>query len=366
MEIDRRAFIGGMISLAYTANAYGQKSNIAEEFYASTRKGPDGKYSAAIFDPVNGDRAVVVLPGRGHDIAVHPSRNLVVAFARRPDRFAVAFSHNNAIQPTWFQSRKDRHFYGHGTFSRDGKLLYSTENDYENGAGVIGIRDATSKFRQIGEFSSYGIGPHDLAMLSDQRTLVVANGGIETHPDTGREILNRAEMSPNLCYIDSLTGELLEKHDLPQDIKQLSIRHLDVTPDDVVVIGCQYKGAATDLPPLVGFHRRGSDLKLVNAPQDQLLAMKNYVGSVAVDRSGTIAATSSPKGGLTLFWDIRTQRYLGERKIADNCGVARTNHHGAFLITSGQGDVVSVDMKRVVKDYDSKIKYQWDNHVIIV
>ncbi len=364
MEINRRIFLAGLAGMGLVGGSPPRGNDIIEELYASTRKNNDGRYSAAIFDPVMGDKAVVMLPGRGHDIAVHPSRKLVVAFARRPDRFAVAFSCDRRVLPIWFKARADRHFYGHGVFSKDGKLLYSTENDYENRKGIIGIRDATDNYRQIGEFSSFGVGPHDLGLLSDGTTLVIANGGIETHPDTGREILNPTEMSPNLVYIDSRTGNLLEKHSLSRDMHQLSIRHLDITADDTVVIGCQNKGVATEITPLVGFHKRGRKLTLANAPAEQLHAMKNYIGSVAVDQSGDIAATTSPKGGITLFWDIKKQQYLGEQRLADNCGISRTSRESTFLITSGQGNLLEVRLERFTRNYNENTINHWDNHVV--
>ena len=38
-------------------------------------------------------------------------------------------------------SIEGRHFFGHGVFSPDGKLLYATENDFEAARGVIGVYD---------------------------------------------------------------------------------------------------------------------------------------------------------------------------------------------------------------------------------
>ena len=75
-----------------------------------------------------------------------------------------------------------RHFYGHGCLSADKSVLFTTENDYDAVKGVIGIRDAKD-FQSVGEYSSYGIGPHDIHLMPDGKTLVVANGGIQTHPD---------------------------------------------------------------------------------------------------------------------------------------------------------------------------------------
>ena len=69
----------------------------------------------------------------------------------------------------------------HGVFSADGRLLYSTENDYDGARGMIGVRDVTGGYKQIGEFPAHGMEPHDIALLSDDRTIVIANGGIRTH-----------------------------------------------------------------------------------------------------------------------------------------------------------------------------------------
>ena len=157
------------------------------EFFVAARREPDGGYAAAIFDPHRGDIARVSLPGRGHDAVARPSRAECVIFARRPGNFAVVLSPDRLTQPVWFTTPETRHFYGHGAFSRDGRLLYTTENDIASGSGMIGVRDATDNYRHVAEFSAYGIGPHDIAVMPDGVTVVVANGGIETHPDSGRQ-----------------------------------------------------------------------------------------------------------------------------------------------------------------------------------
>ncbi|MGI8724305.1 MAG: DUF1513 domain-containing protein, partial [Methyloceanibacter sp.] len=45
---------------------------------------------------------------------------------------------------------------------------------FANARGIIGVRDATDGYKQIGEFPSYGLEPHDVALLGDGRTLVIA------------------------------------------------------------------------------------------------------------------------------------------------------------------------------------------------
>jgi hypothetical protein len=187
MQLDRRTLL---VSLAAGAAAPALPEPLAAAFrgecFAAARKDDRGTYSAALFNLENGDLRAVELPARSHDIALRPDGSEWVAFARRPGRFGVAVPVDKR-PPLWFASKPYRHFFCHGVFSGDGRLLYTTENDYDHGQGVIGVRDATGGYTQIGELAGYGVGPHDLALLSDGRTVVIANGGVLTHPDSERE-----------------------------------------------------------------------------------------------------------------------------------------------------------------------------------
>ena len=334
MATDRRGFLtllgGGLLALGCPATASGQ----APELFAAARRERGGGYSAAIFDLAGNDVATVPLPGRGHDIAVRPGVRECVAFARRPGTFAVAFSPDRA-SPLPFTAAKGRHFYGHGAFSRDGRLLYTTENDFDAAAGIIGVRDAGQGYRLVGEYPSGAVGPHDIALLSDGRTLVVANGGIETHPDFGRHPLNLATMQPSLAYIDRETGDMLERVMLPAAYHQLSIRHLAVAGRDTVVFGAQYMGPRADRPPLLGVHRRGEAIRLIELPEETYALLRNYVSSIEADAVGMHVAATSSKGDVALIIDIAAARCIEIHRIADVSGVARRNR--GFLATSGSG-----------------------------
>ena len=258
MSLDRRTFLLSLASSAAMLALPGGAAAAPEaECFAAARRDDRGNFSAALFT-LNGDVRAVELPQRGHDITLKPDGREWVAFARRPGRFGVAIP-LDARPPVWFAAKPDRHFFGHGVFSADGRLLYTTENDYERAAGVIGVRDATAGYRQIGEFPAHGLEPHDIALLADGRTMVIANGGIQTHPDRGDDELNIPDMQPSLVYVDVATGDLLEEQRLAPALHQLSIRHLAIAAGDDVVFGCQYRGPEEDAPALVGFHRRGAD-----------------------------------------------------------------------------------------------------------
>jgi hypothetical protein len=362
MELDRRALLMSLASGAAMLALPRRAAAFETECFAAARKDDRGTYSAALFSLNGGDIRSVELPGRGHDITMKPDASEWVTFARRPGRFGVA-SPLDARPPIWFATKPDRHFFGHGAFSSDGRLLYSTENDYEGARGVIGVRDATDAYKQIGEFSAHGMEPHDIQLLADGRTMVIANGGICTRPDSEGE-LNIPDMKPSLLFVDVETGDLLEEQRLAPELHKLSIRHLAIAASDTIAFGCQYRGPEQDAPPLVGFHRRGRPLVIVPAPEETQVGLRNYIGSVAADAGGGIVAASAPKGGLVTYWDVATRRYLGASNLNDGCGVAPTYRSANFLLTSGEGWLVTADADGEATRRSSS--YSWDNHAILV
>lgn len=335
METDRRQFVTGFLAGAVISRA---SPLIARDrpdpLFLSAAREPDGGYSAVIFSATGDILHTEMLPDRGHGGAFDPVRGRAVLFARRPGRFAMAFDPHGPGTPLIFSPPPDRHFYGHGFFSPDGALLYASENDFDAERGAIGVYDAADGFTRIGEFESGGIGPHEILLLPDGRTICVANGGILTHPDFPREKLNLSSMEPSLVYLDRRDGSLIERWTLPAELSRLSIRHLAVARD-TVWFGCQYEGYEGDEVPLIGTHRPGEDIEFLTAPPGVMTGMKHYIGSVAASADGSRVATTSPRGNRLLVWDAATRTLRGERVLADVCGAAFSAHQ--LLATHGDG-----------------------------
>jgi hypothetical protein len=229
-----------------------------------------------------------------------------------------------------------RHFYGHGAFSPDGRQLYTPENDYEAGDGRIGIWAADGGYARIGEFRSHGTGPHDAALLPGTGTLVVANGGIATHPDSGRTPLNLATMRPSLAYVD-LSGRLLERVELAPELHLNSIRHLALRGDGLVAFAMQWQGDAAARPPLLALHRRGEAPALLAAPEPQHARMQNYAGSVAFSGDAASVAISSPQGGQVHVFDATTGAFARAFDAPDVCGLAACGP--GFMASTGTGEI---------------------------
>src|SRR3546814_2990778 len=118
-----------------------------------------------------------------------------------------------------------------------------------------------------------------MVLLSDGRTLAVANGGIQTHPARRREKLNIDTMQPSLAYIDAESGALLHDHRLPPALHQASIRHIAATAGDTVGVVMQYEGPRDNLVPLVGFHRGEEvEIALPDPGEAVLHRLRQYCG----------------------------------------------------------------------------------------
>lgn len=354
MDRSRRRFLVALGAVGMLPAAGWARAG-APDFLSAARF-PDGSYRLAGLSGAGEVIFTLPLPDRGHAAAAHPNRPEAVAFARRPGDFAVVLDCAAGREVARITAPKGRHFYGHGVFAAGGDLLFTTENDYEAGEGRVGIWDAAAGYRRMGEFASGGVGPHDMALLPGGRTLVVANGGIETHPDMGRAKLNIPVMRPNLCYL-SLDGRVVERVELGPDLHKNSIRHLAVARDGTVGFAMQWQGSGTIHPPLLGLHRRGTPVKLCKANGTNHRRMRGYAGSVAIS-DGAVAITS-PRGGLVQVFDAATGHFLRQVALEDVCGVAPMAHD--FFVTSGRGVVGALDgADRGRRDC------HWDNHLISI
>ncbi|AJY45746.1 DUF1513 domain-containing protein [Martelella endophytica] len=327
--IDRRDFIraAGVAFLTGLAPEAAFALTRADAVFATGVRKTDRSFALALMAEDGAFIAEIALPDRIHGLAVSPADGRAVAFARRPGTFAVAFDPAGAIAPSIFHTPENRHFYGHGAFSPDGLLLYASENDFDARRGVVGLYDARNGFARIGEFPTYGVGPHDLTVTPDGRFLIAANGGIETHPDFGRTKLNPDHMQPSLALIDAATGTLVEKHDLPPELSQLSTRHLALGGNGRIWFACQFEGPRNETPPLVGRFAPGEALSFAALPEDVTIGLGNYVGAIACNSRDGLIGLSSPKGeGMVVRLDEATGRFVSSERLANAAGIAPAAH----------------------------------------
>lgn len=366
MRLSRRqlgAGAAGMLGCAGTS----RESQLAGEILVSAQGDEVASFSLTGVTATGEALAVVPAGFRGHGSAVHPLHpELVVLCARRPGTSLLLVDLAAAAVVARVEAEAGTHFFGHGCFTPDGAWLYTTEADVAAGEGLVGVRDGRT-LQLVEHLPSHGVGPHELRLLPDGETLVVANGGILTRPETGREKLNLDTMRSSLSYLDRRTGELLADHTL--DEPKSSIRHLAVAQDGSVVVGVQAQREAMTggtIVPLGARHRPGEPLEVLEGDEGVWRGFDDYVGSVAVnDRAGRLALTS-PRGDRVGFWTLDSGRWEGSYEMRDVCGVTSTLGGRHFALSNSLGELRFLDAVTLVEDRARRIVspgLRWDNHL---
>lgn len=369
--ISRRRFLassllaGGALSSAPTWAAL-SPNNKPTNLYASAFTLTNKQHKFGLFDDQGNILWSTDLPARAHAPVLHPEQTIVGIVARRPGFYIDFFDIHQPSLIKRIEPVAEHHFYGHAIFSRDGQRLITQENHYPSGQGKIFIR-AWPSGEVLQSFSSNGIGPHESVLLDDD-TLVIANGGLKTHPDHDRDILNLDTMAPNVTYVSLHDGRVLQQANNPKELHQLSIRHLDVNSQGIVALGFQHQGEPWEQVPLVGLSQANSDaIEVLEMPENVRMRFKQYCGSVRFDSTGEVLAISTPRGGLVAYWHVASKEFLGIDNCADVCGLAATHNPHEFFLTSGNGKQL---LSNPVVNHTAVIKkhpgFHWDNHLNII
>jgi hypothetical protein len=355
MGINRRQVLRGagaalLLPLPFSRAGFAEP---AERFYsgAKTERG----FEAVFFNIEGQILKRHAVRSRPHGGAVKADKTALTVFSRRPGDAAYVFAAPSFELVAEFKCPADRRFNGHGCYSPDGQFLFTAENDFENECGVIGINDAQNSYSRVGEFDSFGVGPHEIIMMSDGVRLAIANGGIATHPDFPRQKLNIPDMKSNITYLDWRTGALLEQTALSDRHQKLSLRHICEGPQGSLWIGGQYEGQGV-FRDLVGWHVPKKPIAFVELSEDHVADLKNYVGSVAISADQKLLVATCPRGNQVLGIKTQNATLAFQKSLKDCSGAARTAD--GVIFSSGAGE-----LHDLAGPITRKPALKWDNHL---
>ena len=308
----------------------------------------------------------------------------MAVMGRRPSEWFWVLAADSGKLRYSIKAEANRHFYGHACYSLEGDLLYVTENNTSDFSGVIGIYDVASGYKKIGEFATQGIGPHEIVMHPDGKTLVIANGGIKTER-ASREELNIDSMQPSLVYLDRHEGKLIQQ--VYPAHNQMSVRHLAMHDDGTVIIGIQFQGERHLNVPMVLTHRLSQSeftaLQMDQTNPNGWHRFHHYIASVSVDSNRNLVCATSPIGGCAAVFDLNSGELIESVDLADCAGVAvypsSTGHNSTtdkaesptFLVSDGQGALTQIKVNIQTRPFSVKVEkvqqpYAFDNHLNVI
>jgi hypothetical protein len=218
----------------------------------------------------------------------------------------------------------DRLFYGHGVFSADGRVLYSTETVVKTQEGLIVVRDGRS-LAVVGELPSHGKNPHDCLLLDDGKTLAITNGG---------GTLDDSASPPNVAFVDIASTKLLERVTFPD--ARINAGHLAVTrARDLVVVSAPRKGLPDTEHGGVTIRPRGAAARTMTEPAATIAKLVGETLSVAVHEQSGVAATTTPDGNVLVFWNLAQGTQVRAVDLQAPRGVAVTRDGAHFAVSHG-------------------------------
>lgn len=273
------------------------------------------------------------VPTRAHGVWAEPGGTLLAA-ARRPGDWLLRLRIGDGQAVAWSWMEGGRAFNGHVIASADGKRLYTTETDLETAEGLIGVRDAAS-LEKVDEWRTHGMDPHELLLDADG-SLLVANGGIPTLPETGRLKVELHRMDASLVRLDTRNGQLRGQWRVAD--RRLSLRHMawgaDARGQRVLGIALQAEHedavARTNAPLFARFD--GHRLEVFGGARP----LAGYAGDIAF-AAGRFAL-SCPRAQGVALWQA-DGRWAGFVPLPEACALAadRLDGTSARLWAGGAG-----------------------------
>ncbi len=315
-----------------------------------------GRHYVAALDQLGNIYYQLAIPERAHDSLYNSRKKQAIYFGRSPSKAIYVVDIVNKRISTIVKAKKNRHFYGHGVIDKANRYLYVVENDTTVNQGRIGVYDAEDGYKKIDEINSYGIGPHQIALLSDEKTLVVANGGILK--DSNNTITNKDSFSSELTYINTQNASLIASY--PSQYAGNSLRHLTVGKQDQVFVGAQ--SHSQYINPLVFSHKDENNLVPFIAEDYTWQGHNNYTASLV--ECGDKLIVSSPRGNALSFWNTKDRSFITKKDYLDVAGLAigSGTNSSELLVSTGQGMIININNMQVSQRYRTK-GIAWDNHL---
>ena len=303
----------------------------------------------------------ITVPTRPHALFVEPGGTVLVV-ARRPGDWLLRWRPGTTQRQQWHWIAGDRRFNGHAIASANSEQIWTTETNLDTAQGRLGVRDARS-LEKTDEWTTHGLDPHELLALPEPLgafpagTLMVANGGIPTLPETGRSKRNLDRMDASLVALNPKTGALLGQWRLSDPY--LSIRHLawDASTQRLgIALQAEHPAAQERWRAPVLAVWEGERLTPSPEPPD----LRGYGGAVAA-RPGGGFLVGCPRANAVAVFDAEA-RWLRSVALPDACAVAVGA--GQWWVGGSTGVLhAGPDQENVALHANTYLHSpRWDNH----
>jgi hypothetical protein len=302
--------------------------------FVDTRTG-QMSFVLCLFDLDRGDSRTIDMTFFGHGLAVHPqdSGRAVMFEKKGPGACELDLRAGRVVRP--LTTPAGRAFYGHGAFSRDGKVLFATENELATRDGLVAVRDAVS-LAELGRFPTYGKSPHDCRLIDEGRTLAITNGGGKVDEDA----------PPSVTFVDVQSEKLQEK--LVFETPRINAGHLALTRSrDLVAISAPRDGLPATALGGVTIRIGSGPFVTMAEPDDVIARMTGESLSLCIEEKTGVVGVTNPDGNIVTFWDLAQKRFVKKLDLPAPRGITQTLDGEHLVLSYGAGTLTLLDPRRL-------------------
>jgi hypothetical protein len=295
-----------------------------------------------------------------------------------PQAWIYELDGNSYKKRSTIDAGKDRYFYGHGAANFSRKSFFATEFSQKSETGRI-VERSIVDFKIINEFSSGGIGPHDLCFF-DSKTLIVANGGFEDSSASPT-----SNLKSSIAVLDIEQNRVITTLTLPASEVKTSLRHFSKVSDHKLAIGVDNRRVTSPVGNVGLLDLSLNKVSLVSYEKQHTTEFQlgNVVSlSVAIDPHRKIAYGTHPSNGVFSVWGLEDGKLIFAQKLNSPSGVSYndeldatvlSDRHEIFVQFGGVSSQAKQDSKASfherfkpigIQDIVKNMNYEFFNHLV--
>jgi hypothetical protein len=289
------------------------------------------------FDLDSNEFFEIALDFEAHIVMQHPiEKHLAVAFPQYPGgtRAALLDLKNRKVIEH-IPALPGSIFYGHGVFSDDGKLMYSSELDPKDSRGIVSIRDFKSG-KYLGNFPTFGTGPHDLKIIRNGSAMLIVNSGF-----IDEAYKEKIRPENEVVCVDIKAQKELWRYEPPK-VRQF-IQHVAMNDKEEVAIG--FVNVGDESLVNVAIRKKDGTATFPAETATPAEIYGKYAFGLAISPNGEILGTAHPDGIVNL-WEMASGKLIKTIKCVMPHGIVAVNAPtDCFIVTYNNGSIGKIDLR---------------------
>lgn len=335
--IDRRLFLKLLIASFFTPKLILGGDRFGTLLVGGKKKDNPNENYFILFDIDQRKLTKIPVDFKIHEVILNPyNRNEISCVGQWLNQLCKIDLNNLRITNTYKISSPNEKFVGHGVYAPNGNILTTAAQYYKNGLGEAGLGKIycfNKELKKCGEFSSFGLEPHDIKLFGEN--LIVFNASLFN----GQR--NFSKIDSCISIINWQNQKLIKQIKL--DNKSYALAHFFAkSSEELFGIGGRAK-TENQLAPLIlkiNESKTIANLEAIDGNSPFL--------SILPDRSFKILAATLPGEQKIYFWDLKTGKNIKNISLKTGVTGLSVTLNNKFFVANGDGGLHLIDINKLI------------------